>query len=47
LTINKVKNIELKEALPYEEEEEVLEEIEVNDQEELRGEGDAQTKLEL
>lgn len=47
LTINKIKNIELKEALPYEEEEEVLEEIEVNDQEEVRGEGDAQTKLEL
>lgn len=47
LTVNKIKNIELKEALPYEEEEEVLEEIEVNDQEEVRGEGDAQTKLEL
>jgi topoisomerase-4 subunit A len=47
LTINKIKNIELKEALPYEEEEEVLEEIEINDQEEVRGEGDAQTKLEL
>jgi topoisomerase-4 subunit A len=47
LTINKIKNIELKEALPYEEEEEVVEEIEVNDQEEVRGEGDAQTKLEL
>ena len=49
LTHHKVKNIELKESLPYEEEDEKsVEEIEVNDQEELKGDDeDSQIKLNL
>jgi len=49
LTQHKVKNIELKESLPYEEEDEKsVEEIEVNDQEELKGDDeDSQIKLNL
>ena len=49
LTQHKVKNIELKESLPYEEEDEKsVEEIEVNDQEELKGDNeDSQIKLNL
>jgi len=49
LTQYKVKNIELKESLPYEEEDEKsVEEIEVNDQEELKGDDeDSQIKLNL
>tara|TARA_A200000113_G_scaffold224378_1_gene242129 strand:- start:1607 stop:4195 length:2589 start_codon:yes stop_codon:yes gene_type:complete len=49
LTQHKVKNIEIKESLPYEEEDEKsVEEIEVNDQEELKGDDeDSQIKLNL
>ena len=49
LTHHKVKNIELKESLPYvEEDEKSVEEIEVNDQEELKGDDeDSQIKLNL
>jgi hypothetical protein len=45
-----VKNIELKEILPYydDDDEKLVEEIEVNDQEELKGdEDDSQIKLNL
>jgi topoisomerase-4 subunit A len=50
LTQHKVKNIELKEILPYydDDDEKLVEEIEVNDQEELNGgEDDSQIKLNL
>ena len=47
LTQQKIKNIELKEALPYEEEEKSLDEIEVTEEEEVRGDGESQTKLNL
>jgi topoisomerase-4 subunit A len=50
LTQHKVKNIELKEVLPYDDDDEKLvEEIEVNDQEELKGDevDDSQIKLNL
>ena len=47
LSQKKIKNIELKEALPYDDEEKSLEEIEVNDQEELSSEDDSQIKLNL
>ncbi len=47
LTQQKIKNIELKEALPYEKEEKSLEEIEVTEEEEVRGDDDSQTKLNL
>ena len=47
LTQQKIKNIELKEALPYEEEEKSLEEIEVTEEEEVRGDDESQTKLNL
>ena len=47
LTNNKIKKIDLKEALPYDEEEKVLEEIEVNEEEELDGDGASQIKLNL
>ena len=47
LSQKKIKNIELKEALPYDDEEKSLEEIEVNDQEELSSEEDSQIKLNL
>ena len=43
----KIKNIELKEALPYDDEEKSVEEIEVNDQEELSADDDSQIKLNL
>ncbi|MGA0373520.1 MAG: DNA gyrase/topoisomerase IV subunit A, partial [Flavobacteriaceae bacterium] len=46
LTQKKIKNIELKEALPYDDhDEKSLEEIEVNDQEELSPKDDSQIKL--
>ena len=44
LTQQKIKNIELKEALPYEEEEKSLDEIEVTEEEEVRGDEESQTK---
>ena len=47
LTQQKIKNIELKEALPYEKEEKSLEEIEVTEEEEVRGDDNSQTKLNL
>ena len=47
LTQQKIKNIELLEALPYEKEEKSLEEIEVTEEEEVRGDDDSQTKLNL
>ena len=47
LTQQKIKNIELKEALPYKEEEKSLDEIEVTEEEEVRGDGESQTKLNL
>ena len=50
LTQHKVKNIELKEILPYydDDDEKLVEEIEVNDQEEIKGdEDDSQIKLNL
>ena len=43
----KIKNIELKETLPYEEDEKSVEEIEVNDQEEVSADDDSQIKLNL
>ena len=47
LTQQKIKNIELLEALPHEKEEKSLEEIEVTEEEEVRGDDDSQTKLNL
>ena len=47
LTTQKIKNIVLKAALPYEMVEKSVEEIEVNDQEELGGTGESQIKLNL
>lgn len=47
LTTQKIKNIVLKAALPYEMMEKAVEEIEVNDQEELGGTGESQIKLNL
>jgi topoisomerase-4 subunit A len=47
LSQQKIKNIELKEALPYDDEEKSVEEIEVNDQEELSADDDSQIKLNL
>ena len=47
LSQQKIKNIELKEALPYDDDEKSLEEIEVNDQEELSADDDSQIKLNL
>ena len=47
LSQKKIKNIELKEVLPYDDKEKSLEEIEVNDQEELSSEDDSQIKLNL
>ena len=48
MTQHKVKNIELKEALPYDNDEKPVEEIEVNEQEEIKGEDDdSQIKLNL
>jgi len=47
LTTQKIKNIVLKAALPYEMVEKAVEEIEVNDQEELGGTGESQIKLNL
>ena len=46
ITAKKIKNITLKEVLPFEEETKVLEEIEVTDQEEVNGE-QPQTKLDF
>ncbi|MDA0936015.1 MAG: DNA gyrase/topoisomerase IV subunit A [Bacteroidetes bacterium] len=45
LTQDKIKKIELKEALAYDEEENILEEIEVNEEEALNPEEDSQIKL--
>jgi hypothetical protein len=43
-----VKNIELKEVLPYDDDDEKLvEEIEVNDQEELKGDEDDDSQIKL
>jgi len=47
LTQDKIKKIELKEALAYDEEENILEEIEVNEEEALNQEEDSQIKLNL
>ena len=47
LTQDKIKKIELKEALAYDEEENILEEIEVNEEEALNPEEDSQIKLNL
>jgi topoisomerase-4 subunit A len=48
LTQHKVKNIELKEVLPYDDDDEKLvEEIEVNDQEELKGDEDDDSQIKL
>jgi topoisomerase IV subunit A len=47
LTLHKIKNVEIKEILPYQEEEELIEEIEVNEQEELKADEDSQIKLNL
>ena len=47
LTQQKIKNIELKEALPYKEEVKSLDEIEVTEEEEVRGDDESQTKLNL
>ena len=47
LTQQKIKNIELLEAMPHEKEEKSLEEIEVTEEEEVRGDDDSQTKLNL
>ena len=47
LSQQKIKKIELKEALPYDDEEKSVEEIEVNDQEELSADDDSQIKLNL
>jgi topoisomerase IV subunit A len=47
LTQHKIKNVEIKEILPYQEEEEIVEEIEVNEQEELKADDDSQIKLNL
>ena len=47
LSQQKIKNIELKKALPYDDEEKSVEEIEVNDQEELSADDDSQIKLNL
>jgi hypothetical protein len=48
LTQQKIKNIVLKEALPYDDNEGPVEEIEVNDLEELNGDDeDSQIKLNL
>ena len=46
LTANKVKKISLKSVLPYEEPEQIVEEIEVTDQEEIKGD-EPQTKLDF
>ena len=47
LSQQKIKNIELIEALPYDDDEKSVEEIEVNDQEELSADDDSQIKLNL
>jgi len=47
LSQKKIKNIELKEAMPYDDDEKAVEEIEVKDQEELSAEDDSQIKLNL
>ncbi len=47
LSNQRIKNIELKEVFPYDDEEKSLEEMEVNDQEELIAEDDSQIKLNL
>jgi topoisomerase-4 subunit A len=47
LSQQKIKNIELIEALPYDDDEKLTEEIEVNDQEELSADDDSQIKLNL
>lgn len=49
LTQHKVKNIELKEVLPYDDDddEKLVEEIEVNDQEELKGDEDDDSQIKL
>ncbi len=47
LTLHKIKNVEIKEILPYQEEEELIEEIEVNEQEELKADEDSQIKMNL
>ena len=47
LSQKKIKNIELKEAMPYDDDEKAVEEIEVKDQEELSADDDSQIKLNL
>ncbi len=47
LSQQKIKNIELIEALPYDDDEKLAEEIEVNYQEELSADDDSQIKLNL
>ena len=47
LSQKKIKNIELIEALRYDDDEKSVEEIEVNDQEELSADDDSQIKLNL
>ena len=47
LSQQKIKTIELIEALPFDDDEKSVEEIEVNDQEELSADDDSQIKLNL